>query len=299
VSLRGPRTVVGALILINVALYLVDALFFSEHHQLAKFLAASEKTLGHPLLWWQLLTYGFVHSPAPFHVLFNMLQLWFLGREVELRYGRMEFLRLYLAMIVAGSLVWTVPAVVAREQLGLAEGQGFRLLGASGAVCGVVLLFVLNFPQRTLILFPIPIPVKAWVIGVLLVVYNVFGQAGWMTGVSDKPDTVKHTAFLVHLAGLAFAFLYFHFGWNFGRLMPGRLRFDWLKPRPSLRVHDPEQDRGSLPDAEHDLGDEVDRILAKIHQQGEASLTRKERRILQNASRQYQKRRQESLNRDL
>jgi membrane associated rhomboid family serine protease len=288
-SLRGPRTAVGALILINVALYLVDALFFHERHQLTNFLAASEETLSHPTLWWQLVTYGFVHSPAPFHVLFNMLQLWFLGREVEFRYGRMEFLRLYLAMIAVGSLIWTVTAIVARGQLGLAEGQGFRLLGASGAVSGVVLLFVLNFPQRTLILFPIPIPVKAWVIGVLLVVSNVFGQ------VSQMGDT----AYLVHLAGLAFAFLYFHFGWNFGRLVPGRLRLDWLKPQPSLRVHDPDQDPGSPQAPEPDLGDEVDRILAKIHQQGEASLTRKERRILQNASRQYQKRRQESSNRDL
>ena len=57
--------------------------------------------------------------------------------------------------------------------------------------------------------------------------------------------------------------------------------------RSKLQIHRPENDDTA------DLNEEVDRILAKIHRQGEASLTRKERRTLETASRQYQKKGQD------
>ena len=265
-GVKGPRTVVGILVLINVVVYLVDGLFFSKTHELTGLLAATDTTLSRPWMWWQLLTYGFAHDPLSFtHILFNMLQLWFLGRDVEHRYGAKEFLRLYLVMLVLGSLGWCIAHI-------FDDGQ-FKLLGASGAVSGIVFLFVLNFPQRTLILFPIPIPIKAWVIGVLLVVGNLWGSL----------TQIGNVAFGVHLVGLAFAYVYFRFKWNLGTVFS----FSWLKGAPRLRVHDPD-DQGE----EDNLSQEVDRILEKIHRQGEASLTRQERRTLETASRQYQKKRE-------
>ncbi len=49
-------------------------------------------------MWWQFLTYGFVHDISGItHLLFNMVGLYVFGRDVELRMGRMEFLRFYLA----------------------------------------------------------------------------------------------------------------------------------------------------------------------------------------------------------
>jgi len=279
-SLGAPHTMVGTLILINVAVYLVDGLFFAENHQLTKLLAASGSTLSRPWMWWQLLTYGFAHAASPYHVLFNMLQLWFLGREVEQRYGSREFLRLYLVILVLGSVIWAISHALLGRQVALVDGQPVRivptLVGASGAISGVVLLFVLNFPQRTLVLFPIPIPVRAWVIGVMLVVVNVMGA------VSQRGNI----AFGVHLTGLAFAYIYFRSRWNLARMTGGLLSFGWLKPRPKLRVHDPRSE-----DRRGDLGEEVDRILEKIHNQGQDSLTRQERRTLETASRQYQKKR--------
>jgi hypothetical protein len=65
------------------------------------------------------------------------------------------------------------------------------------------------------------------------------------------------------------------------------------RPRPKLRVHTPEDET----DKPGNLSEEVDRILEKISREGEASLTRQERRILETASRQYQKRRQGSNDR--
>lgn len=281
-SVRAPRSVVVTLIVINVALYLANGLLTpgqgdEDLGAITESLAASDATLTNPLLWWQFVTYGFVHSPSLFHILFNMLQLWFLGRAVEDLYGCWEFLRLYLVMLVVGSLTWAVTNALFEPQSMLENGRripiDYQLLGASGAVQGIVMLFVLNFPHQTLILFPIPIPIKAWVIGLLLVVGNLLGAV----------NQVGNTAFGVHLAGIGVALLYFRYQWNLGSLSRRLFATDRLKPRPKLRVHRPPREKP-------DLTAEVDRILEKIHRSGEASLTRKERRVLEDASREYQRR---------
>jgi len=269
-SIRAPSTIVGVIILINVALYLANGLFTPKGNQITELLSAHGDTLTKPWMWWQLLTYGFVHSPDSLsHILFNMLGLWFLGREVELHYGRQEFLRLYLVLLVVGALVWSIgnrlhPAQVA---------GGVSVLGASGAVVGVVILFALNFPRRTLLLFFV-LPVPAWLVGVLVVVSDLQGV--------PRPDS--NVSYTVHLGGAAFAFLYYQFGWNLTRLTGGGFSLSRLKPRPKLRIHDPVSE-------EAELSAEVDRILEKIHREGEGSLTRKERRKLEDASRTYQNRR--------
>ena len=216
-AFSGPRSIVGTLILVNVALYLIDGLFFGEAHELTYSLAMSDKTLLRPWLWWQFLTYGFVHAPSPGHILFNMLQLWFLGRTVELHYGSREFLRVYLAMIIVGGVAWALGYRLSGQ-----TEQATLLLGASGAVCGVVLLFVLNFPNQTLVLFPIPIPIQAWVLGILLVVFNVVGA------VSQQGNT----AFGVHLAGLGFAYLYFSNNWRLGRALSRLGALRWPRRTP-------------------------------------------------------------------
>ncbi len=275
----GPRSVVTTLILINVALYLIDGLFFGDGHDLTLRLAVSNRTLSHPLFWWQFLSYGFVHSPSPGHIVFNMLQLWFLGREVEYRYGRSEFLRLYLVMIVIGGVAWAI----GHQLVGLPE-EPTILLGASGAVSGVVFLFVLNYPNRTLMLFPIPIPIQAWVIGLLLVVFNVVGA------VSQQGNT----AFGVHLAGLGFAYLYFANNWHLGNFLSRWSPHTWPRRGPRLKVRRPEEEEEPPESAEDpELAAEVDRILEKIHREGEGSLTGRERRILEEASRKYQQRRRQ------
>ena len=156
-------------------------------------------------MWWQFLTYGFVHDPDHIsHILFNMLGLWFLGRSVEELYGRAEFLRLYLVLVVVGGVVWAVVNDL------VLHNPDAHVIGASGAVTGVVILFAMNFPRRTILLmFVLPMP--AWVLGILWVAGDILGA----TGHSSEHDV----AFSVHLAGAAFAALYFQQRWNFGRLL--------------------------------------------------------------------------------
>ncbi|MCX7425127.1 MAG: rhomboid family intramembrane serine protease [Planctomycetia bacterium] len=280
ISIRGPSSVVGWLIAINAAVFLADGLLTPNNNEIIESLAAKVGTLTAPWLWWQFLTYGFAHSPWPnyWHILGNMLGLWFLGRDIEYTYGPREFLRLYLTMIVLGGIAWA----------GTSTLQGLPpdlpLVGASGAVTGIVVLYALHFPRRTLLLFFV-LPVPAWAVGVLVVVTNLRGAA--VLGNDD------HIAYGVHLAGIAFALAYYRFHWNLGRLVGGRFSLDWLKRRPKFRVHDPDpfdhrnrQDQGA-----EDTSAEEDRILEKIHRQGIESLTRQERRTLEAASRRYQSRR--------
>ena len=203
-----------------------------------------------------------------------MLALWFLGRDVEELYGSKEFVRLYLATIVVGGVVWAVAGKLSGlpDTVNLRHFGDVHVLGASGAITGIVVLYALNFPRR-MMLFMFVIPMPAWVLGFLVVLMDIYGA---MHGAD------AHVAYTVHLAGAAFAFLYYQQRWNFGRLVPGRfhwprLRWPRLGGRPRLRVHDPEpeDDDNAVPE------DEVDRILEKIHREGENSLSRKERRILE------------------
>ena len=197
-----------------------------------------------------------------------MLVLFFLGRDVEDAYGPKEFLRLYLVMVVFGNVVWNVVNKMAGTPAEVA------VYGASGAITGVVVLYALNFPHRTLLLFFV-IPIPAWLLGVLYVVSDMLGVFGVSAG--------SNVAFSVHLAGAAFAFVYHQRGWNLTRLTEGRIAWPSFHRKPRLRIHKPEQEPGA------DLSAEVDRILEKIYREGEASLTGKERKTLETASREYQR----------
>jgi membrane associated rhomboid family serine protease len=262
-SLRGPRTVLGTLILINVVVFLADGLLTPVQPpetlgRINQVLAVKPDTLTKPWMWWQFLTYGFAHASFPeiWHILGNMLVLFFLGRDVE-------------TLLVVAGVAW---AVVEK-----AQGHPGLAVGASGAVTGIVVLYALNFPRRILLLFFV-IPMPAWVVGLLVVFMDLV----------EALKESSHIAYAAHLGGAAFAFLYHRYRWNLSRKTAALFSPAWLKRRPKLRVHDPQNQE----DQDPELTSEVDRILAKIHREGEASLTRKERRTLENASRQYQKRRQ-------
>jgi membrane associated rhomboid family serine protease len=276
-SLHAPRTVVGAIIAVNVAVWVADYLVTlampGRGNWLSDHMAVHVDTLTQPWLWWQYLTAGFTHSPTNFqHILFNMLALFFLGRDVEEAYGPKEFLRLYLVMVVFASVVWNVanklsgtPASIGPDWVGA--------YGASGAIAGVVILYALNFPRRMLLLFFV-IPIPAWLFGVLMVGLDMFGASG---------QGASNIAYSMHLAGAAFALIYYQLGWNLTRLTADRVAWPTFRRKPHLRIHTPEEE------PQPDLSVEVDHILEKIYREGEASLTAKERKTLETASREYQR----------
>jgi hypothetical protein len=126
-----------------------------------------------------------------------------------------------------------------------------------------------------MILFMMFIPMPAWVLGVLLVVMNLMGTLGGGGGAEGH-----RVAFDVHLVGAAYGLLFFRTRWDFGTLWPSDWS-SWLsqrRRRPRLKVHDPSEGSGALEK-------QADAVLEKLHQHGEASLTARERRILEDYSR--------------
>lgn len=264
----GARSATVTLVLVNIAFFIAN-LVLDDHvfrHSLFHWMKLYPDLLTHPWQVYQLVSYGFAHEPNDLrHIVFNMLFLWFAGRDVEGIYGRQEFYRIYFsAVVIAGAAFVLLSAIT---------GARTPVLGASGAVMAILALYVMHYPRRT-ILFMFFLPLPAWVVGLIYL-------AGEVLGFMNPNDNTAHVA---HLAGAAFGILYFRHGWNLGRILPStdRLR-KLLRPRPRLRVHDPELD-------ERDLSRRVDEILAKISRSGEASLTRQERRTLEEASRRYQRR---------
>lgn len=221
-----------------------------------------------PWSCFRLLTYGFLHDPNDFqHVLINMFVLWMFGRELESKYGRREFLWFYLWSITFAGFVWAVSEA--------ATAQPAVLVGASGGVTAAVALFALNFPHRKILLFFL-IPMPMWIAAVL----------GLLWDVNLAMSRSGHIAAIAHLAGALCGLYYYKFHFSPGRWLADR--FSGLAPRakPKLQIHEPTDHNPAA-------NERVDEILKKIQEQGQGSLTWRERRTLEKASQEYQKKRDE------
>ena len=281
--------IVTNLVILNVAIVLIDVFTpVTQDRQgqwLSSLLALDADLYRHPWDVWNLLSYGFAHTPLGkpggiWHVGLNMFMLWMFGRVIESRLGRMEFLLFYLAAIVFSGLAWLISQDVwllgtDTGQLWLKDHAIPMVIGASGGVTAVFLLFVLFYPKETVYIWGL-LAVPAWLIGALIIGGDL------LQGLSGRAGT---TAWQAHLGGAAFAFLYLKFRWNLSRLLPAHgKKWKWPRRGPKLRVHDPATDSEAL-DAE------ADRILAKLHGEGEQSLTGYERRVLEQYSRRMREKR--------
>lgn len=273
--LGGQRTLTTNLVIVMFAIYAVQLATRGQRPDSGWFtdtFSLHADVLKRPWFFFQLLTYGFLHDVWFFqHIVFNMLALWFFGRSVEYRYGKREYLLFFLTSVVFAGASWLVSEYIAHRQM-----LPIQLLGASGGLMAVLVLFCLNFPHQLIYVWGI-FPIPAWVLAVIYVGMDLMGTFGHQAG--DGPNV----AFTCHLGGALFAFLYFQSGIRLERLVPSGSTFERLKPKPKLKVHDPE--------SAEETDEAVDEILKKIQAQGRDSLTRRERRILEEASREYQKRR--------
>jgi membrane associated rhomboid family serine protease len=164
IVLGGDLSMNTTLILINALVFIAD--MFSEG-RLSSALGLEWDLFQHPLNFWQLLTYGFAHDPSNmWHIFWNMVALWLFGRDMEALYGKKLYLQLYLSLVVLSGFVWLV--------LNLLSGNAAMLVGASGAVTGIMVLFVLHYPTRTLLfwgVFPIPV----WVLATIQLLQDIVG----------------------------------------------------------------------------------------------------------------------------
>lgn len=179
--------VVKNLIIINTVIFLLQILLPKLH--LTEYLS----------LWnvrsdyfkpYQLFTYMFVHSPEGFsHIFFNMLTLVFIGPLLESYWGPRRFLMFYVICGI-GAGVFNVLI-----DLFFGVGSFSIMLGASGAIYGVLMGFGMQFPNMEIMLLIPPIPIKAKYLVFLL---------GGMTFLLDRSGNVAHFA---HLGGVVVAFI--------------------------------------------------------------------------------------------
>jgi membrane associated rhomboid family serine protease len=177
-----------ALIVVNVAFFLLGAL---APRFLYSYLALTPLDVFQRGELWQVVTYMFVHGGF-WHIAFNMLALFMFGGPLERRWGSPEFLLYYFVTGVGAG----VATLVVNWYAGLGA---VAVIGASGAIFGVLLAFATEFPDTRVLLFWV-LPVRA-PLAVL-----VFSGLELFFLVSGTRSGVAH---LTHLAGLLFGYLYF------------------------------------------------------------------------------------------
>jgi membrane associated rhomboid family serine protease len=293
----GVAPVCRTLILINVAVFLAQWIF--RDLDLGRYLPANSDDIFHRGWVWELITAAFYHE-APIHLLFNMIVLWWVGRELESIYGSREFLWMYLTAALIGTLAWAV-----LDQFGPGAGVG-RMLGASGAVSAAFIVYAMYYPTREILLFFI-VPVPIWLAAVLFLGIDFMMLMQQLQGAPSAG-----VAFAAHLGGAAYGFLYKYYDLRWSRLIRPRTF------RPRLRVVRPESrdpltplpggpGRGAAggtpaprPTAAtvappEQLDERLDEVLAKIAREGRAGLTDEENLILQEASRRARNRRSDRV----
>lgn len=176
---------------------------------------------------WQLLTYALLHdNQSLFHVLFNLLGMWFFGVRLERAWGSTRFLRLWIATAAGAALTHIVVTIVfVSTGLLLPNEYHNAMIGLSGVVYGVLTVYALLHPHETVYVFGV-LPVK---VGMLVVVLGVMAFLGSLGG----PSPVGH---LGHLGGILFGWLFLRFPNIFDRIPVPRMGHRrWRPPEPSPR----------------------------------------------------------------
>lgn len=260
----GLTPAVRWLLLANVAIYILMLLlnqFFGRATGMLSYERMVE-TLGfvpadalERFRLWQFITYAFVHSKWPTHVLFNMWVLWSFGADIERHIGARRFLQVYLLSAV-GAVLFQIPAAYL-----LTNSVATPVVGASGAVLAILVIFAGFFPERRLYFFVFG-PFPARVLVIILVGIDLALLLG---------DSNSGVASAVHLGGVICGLAYLRLSVRVEAFFEGvQRRFEENERR-----------------AERDLKIDMDNILRKIQREGMESLSREERATLDRASRHF------------
>ena len=286
---QSPRMTraVQWLLALNIGIYFLQLTLFGSD---AVYSALALDPARFPAAWWTLVTYMFVHAWLA-HLAFNMFTLWMFGPRLEQEWGTRSFVQFYLWCGIGGAIAHLVFA------------RHSSVIGASGAISGVLVAYALRWPDEEVYIFGV-IPMKSrWLVAALLGMNIIFALS--------PSSRIDWTA---HVGGMAF-------GWIFLKLYAiggiNRVR-GWVSavpdesedmPRAVPRNRAPMRDRGGSVDevvarsnavvlrqskpVQHvpkqetpkEYAARVNRVLDKISQQGIDSLTRDERRLLEEMSR--------------
>lgn len=231
---------VKALVIANVSVWVVGVLIMQGLFFKAPILF---QTLGlvpdrflYSFWFWQPLTYMFLHSSSVFHILFNMLILWWFGSELELKWGSRFFLSYYLVAGVGAGLIYLVCIfiyfLITANPLPLMS----PVVGASGAAYGLLLAYGILFGERVIyFMMMFPMKAKYFVLIIGLVELVTLLDSGFSSGVAN----------LAHLGGIISGFLALKY-WTDWRLRSAR-KSAAQRSRKLKLVVDNEKDNKSGP----------------------------------------------------
>ena len=207
---------------------------------------------------WQPFTYLFFHGNI-WHILINMFVLWMFGSELENAWGRKNFLKYYFMTGIGAGIVTCLFNLQ----------SNIPVVGASGAVYGILLAYGLSFPNRTVYLYGL-IPIKSIWFVIAIGILAFFSSFQQMTQISH----------LTHISGMAIGYVFLKRRW--------RLNDIWFKIRKKtleyrIQIEDVKQSKKKV------LEKDIDHILDKIQKVGFKGLSDQEQNKLYNASKTLSK----------
>ena len=216
------------------------------------------------LMLWQPFTYLFFHAPfyssvGISHVLLNMLGLWVFGRELEQAWGKTKFLRYYFTTGIGSGLITYFFQI----------GSDNPVIGASGAVYGILLAYGISYPNRMLYIWGL-IPVRSMWLVIVMGSIAFFGLLG-------NADGISH---VTHISGMLIGYVLIKKKW--------RLHDIWFAIRKkTVEFQVQRYEEKSI--KKKMLQKEIDVILEKIQKVGFIGLSDKEKSKLYEASKTMSK----------
>lgn len=271
-GIMGFPPAISQLVLINAIIFLVQMLLpeaalyrilGSPVPKIPNFLGLVPYQVTHGMVW-ELVTYMFLHGGV-MHILLNMFYLVMFGSDLERYWGSREFVKYYFICGIGAGLIQVLTTYIFHWN------SMVPVIGASGAVFGVLIAYAMAFPNRQILLwFVIPISAR-----VLITIFAFIELA--MTVEYRGGDGVARFA---HLGGMLVGYLYLKketIGWWFKRSLGQRSR----PSRPRFRR-----------DREADMSGTIDEILEKISREGMGSLSEEEKQLLHESAERARRKQQ-------
>ena len=241
------------IISINFLIFILQYLSGMEDELFTIFGIVPSKTFGELMLW-QPFTYLFFHGGI-WHVLINMFVLWMFGSELEKFWGKKEFLRFFFITGIGSGLITILFSLSSTNPV----------VGASGAIYGVLLAYGFMFPNRLVYLyFLIPIKVKYLVM--------LIGAIAFFSSLNPGNSNISH---LTHLSGMVIGFIYLRSSINWNTIN-------------HFVIHRKDEIKRHYEDKKNEKREalklQVDAILDKINDVGYDNLSESEREFLFKAS---------------
>ena len=220
------------LVSVNLTIFFLQTISGKEH-LLFDLFGLVPQAIWSDFMIWQPLTYLFFHGNI-WHVLINMFVLWMFGSELENAWGRKSFLKYYFMTGIGAGIVTCLFNLQ----------SNIPVVGASGAVYGILLAYGLSFPNRTVYLYGL-IPIKSIWFVIAIGILAFFSSFQQMTQISH----------LTHISGMAIGYIFLKRRW--------RLNDIWFKIRKKtleyrIQIEDVKQSK------EKALEKDIDYILDKI-----------------------------------